>query len=479
MTGSIGLSANTFKEVTIMKMKRLVSVLLAGAMALSLVACGGDTAPAAVDNAPAAEETKEEAPAAEETKEEAPAAEATEETTEATATDEPITLTMWCIATEGDSNRHAYEAAIAEMEEKYPNITLEWEAIENEAYKTKIAAAMESGTDLPDIFFTWSCAFLGDFVAKGNVYCLDDTLAKYKDELPESMLGNTTYDGKHYGVPTTMNIVALFANMDLLSQAGWDHVPVDYDELIKCCDDLVAAGIIPFGCAGGETWCVTEYLEPIIEKSIGADALNDIFLGRATYNNPDVAKAVDTFQEMIDKGYFDPAGASLPNDDVKANFIAGRTAFYQNGTWNCADFANNADFLPKVQVTEFPVIDSSKSKLGQLIGGPSDTLAVAATSPNAAVAADYAAELGKLICHYGYLDGCGLPAWIPYGDTSAINPLTQSVAEICANADSYVLFGDTAMSAVDKDPYLDAVAKVYGKQLDGQGFIDELAGAIR
>ncbi len=457
-----------------MKMKRLVSVLLAGAMTLSLVACGSsapatETAPAATEEAaPAA--TEEAAPAA--TEEAAPA-------TEEAVSDEPITLTMWCIATEGDSNRHAYEEAIAEMEEKYPNITLEWEAIENEAYKTKIAAAMESGEDLPDIFFTWSCAFLGDFVAKDRVYCMDDVLAKYSDELPESMLGNTTYDGKHYGVPTTMNIVALFANMDLLAEAGWDHVPVDYDELIQCCDDLVAADIIPFGCAGGETWCVTEYLEPIIEKSIGADALNDIFLGRESYNNPDVAKAVDTFQEMIDKGYFDPAGASLSNDEVKANFMAGRTAFYQNGTWNCADFANDAEFLPKVQVTEFPVIDSSKSKLGQLIGGPSDTLAVTASSPNAEVAAEYAAELGKLICHYGYLDGCGLPAWIPYGDTSAINPLTQSVAEICANADAYVLFGDTAMSAVDKDPYLDAVAKVYGKELDGQGFIDETSSAIR
>ncbi|MBR6391458.1 MAG: extracellular solute-binding protein, partial [Lachnospiraceae bacterium] len=388
-----------------MKMKRLVSVLLAGAMTLSLVACGS-SAPATEEAAPAA--TEEAAPAA--TEEAAPAA--TEEAapaTEEAVSDEPITLTMWCIATEGDSNRHAYEEAIAEMEEKYPNITLEWEAIENEAYKTKIAAAMESGEDLPDIFFTWSCAFLGDFVAKDRVYCMDDVLAKYSDELPESMLGNTTYDGKHYGVPTTMNIVALFANMDLLAEAGWDHVPVDYDELIQCCDDLVAAGIIPFGCAGGETWCVTEYLEPIIEKSIGADALNDIFLGRATYNNPDVAKAVDTFQEMIDKGYFDPAGASLPNDDVKANFMAGRTAFYQNGTWNCADFANNAEFFPKVKVSEFPVIDSSKSQLGELIGGPSDTLAVAKASKNAAAAAEYAAELGKLICHYGYLDGCGLP----------------------------------------------------------------------
>ncbi len=453
--------------------KRLVSVLLAAAMVLSLVACGNAAAPAAsTDTAPAADTTTE-------TTEAAPAADtATEEVAEAPS-DEPITLTMWCIATEGDSNRHAYEAAIADMAEKYPNVTLEWEAIENEAYKTKISAAMASGEGLPDIFFTWSCAFLGDFVKQGRVYCLDDVLAKYSSELPESMLGNTTYDGKHYGVPTTMNIVALFANMDLLAQAGWDKVPENYDELIQCCDDLVAAGIIPFGCAGGETWCVTEYLEPIIEKTIGADALNDIFLGRATYNNPDVAKAVDTFQEMIDKGYFDPAGASLPNDDVKANFIAGRTAFYQNGTWNCADFANNADFLPKVKVTEFPVIDSSKSKLGQLIGGPSDTLAVTASSPNAEFAAEYAAELGKLICHYGYLDGCGLPAWIPYGDTSSINPLTQTVAEICANADSYVLFGDTAQSAVDKDPYLDAVAKVYGKELDGQGFIEELAGAIR
>ena len=34
-------------------------------------------------------------------------------------------------------------------------------------------------------------------------------------------------------------------------------------------DDLVAAGITPFGCSGSETWCVTEYLEPIMEKYIG------------------------------------------------------------------------------------------------------------------------------------------------------------------------------------------------------------------
>ena len=452
--------------------KRIASILMAGLMTFSIFGCGSQ-APAAETSDNTQTETKAD------TTETAPAAEQTE-STEAAAipTDEQITLNMWCIATESDSNRHAYEAAIAEMAEKYPNITLNWEAFENQSYKTKIKAAV-SANEMPDIFFTWSCAFLGDFVDAGKVYCLDDVYPKFASELPENMLGNTTYDGKHYGVPTTMNIVGLFANMDLLAEVGYTEVPGTYEEFIACCDALKAKGIIPFGCAGKETWCVTEYLESVIEKSVGADTLNDIFLGRDTWNNPDVAAAVDTFQTLVNNGYFDPSGIGLTNDEVKNNFIAGKYAFYMNGTWNCADFASNAEFLPKVKVAEFPVINADKAKLGQLIGGPSDTLAVAASSPNAEIAAEYAMELGKLICHYGYLDGCGLPAWTPYGDTSTINPLTQTVADICANADTFVLFGDTAMDADSANTYLSYVDQVYGCQVNGDQFIEGLAKDIR
>ena len=426
-----------------MKMKRLLGGALAGIMAIAMVGC----AKPAANNGGA-------------------------------ASGEKISLNMWCIATESDSNRKSYEKAIADMQAKYPDINFTWEAFENQSYKTKIKAAV-SANEMPDIFFTWSCAFLGDFVDAGKVYCLDEVYEKYKDELPEKMLANTTYNGKHYGVPTTMNIVGLFANMDLLGQVGYTEIPGTYDEFIECCDKLKEAGIIPFGCAGKETWCVTEYLESVIEKSAGADTLNAIFAGEATWNNQDVADAVDTFQSLVNNGYFDPSGVGLTNDEVKNNFMAGKYAFYMNGTWNCADFAANEEFFPKVKVGEFPVINADKSKLGQLIGGPSDTLAVAASSPNAAAAADYAMELGKLICHYGYLDGCGLPAWTPYGDTSSVNGLTQSVAKIVADSDTMVLFGDTAMSADSASTYLSYVDQVYGCLLDGQQFIDGLANDIK
>ena len=398
----------------------------------------------------------------------------------ALAEGEKKTLKMWCIATESDANRPAYEKAIAAIEEKF-DVKIEWEAFENQSYKTKIKAAMADPSTLPDIFFTWAGAFCGDFAKAGNVYCLEEAYKPYAEQLPAVMLGNASYDidgsgKKPYAVPLTMNIVALFANMDLLAKAGWEKIPETYEDLIKCCDDLVAAGIIPFGCAGSETWCVTEYLEPMILKTIGYEALNKIFAGEGTWNDEAIAKAVDTFQEMITKGYFDPDGLSLGNDQVKANFIAGKTAFYQNGSWNCGE-VNDAE--GNFQVAMFPVLDAEKATYAQVIGGPSDSLAVAATSADPAFAAQIAFELGKEICHYGYLAGSGLPAWTPDYDTAEVKPLVADVAAMVAAADGMVLFGDTAMSADPANIYLDYVSKVYGCEIDGAGFIEGLSSQLQ
>ena len=393
------------------------------------------------------------------------------------AAEEEVTLKLWCIATESDANRPAYLQAIADYEAAHPGVKIEMEAFENESYKTKIKAAMMGGDteDLPDIFFSWSGGFLGEFVNAGRVVCLDETFKAYADKLPESMLSTTTYEGKHYGVPTTFNIVAMYANMDLLAEVGYDHVPQTYEDLTACCDALLAKGIIPFGCAGKETWCVTEYLEPIIIKTIGYEALDKIFAGEATWNDPDIATAVTTFQEMIKKGYFDPAGAALGNDETKANFLAGKTAFYQNGSWNTGEVAN-ASF--KSAVGLFPVMNAERSTYYQTIGGPSDALAACALSEHADLAAEAAVELGKGICHYNYLNAVGLPAWVPDYDTSSLKPLLVDIANIVAQCEGMVLFGDTAMSADPAQIYLDYVAQVYGSEINGEGFVEGLTKDI-
>ena len=435
-------------------MKKYLAIALALCMVFALCACGASEAPAPAA-APAAAPASAPAPAA------APAAEKT-------------VLTLWCIATESDANHEGFVKAIDAFNAAHDDIEIQWEAFENESYKTKIKAAAQAG-ELPDIYFSWSGAFLGDFANAGVALPLDEYYTPYADQLPEVMLANSTYDGHHYAAPLTMNVVTLFANMDILAEVGYDKIPGTYEELCDCCDKLLAKGISPFGCSGKETWCVTEYLEPIIEKTIGVDELSNIFYLKSTWNNEDIATAVGTFQEMIGKGYFDPAGIALGNDEVKANFIAGKYAFYQNGSWNCGEISG---MDANVQVGEFPVMNSANATLGMLIGGPNDCLAVNAKSPNAQIAAGAVFEIARDVCHYGTLAGAGLPSWTPDYDTSALNPLSVAVADMVANSNGMVLFGDNAQSADIANIYLDYVAQVYGSAIDGAGFIKGLAADI-
>ena len=389
---------------------------------------------------------------------------------------EKTTLTIWTIAVEGDSNRAAYLAAIDEFNKTNEEYVLVMAPTENEAYKIKIKAAMSSGMNLPDIFFTWSMSFLGDFVEADRVYCLDGALPEYKAELTDTMLANTTYDGAHYGVPLTMNVVTLFANMDLLKEAGWEAVPETYEDLMKCCEDLKAKDIIPFGVAGKENWCLSEYVEPLLVKTIGADGLKDCYNGDASWNQEGVVKAMECFREMIDKGYFDPSAAALGNEEVKQNFIAGKTAFYQNGSWNCGDIANNAQFA--VQACAFPVV-AEGADLYQFVGGPNDTLAVSATAKDPELCAKIAFDLGRIIAREGNLNGAGLPAWAVNYDTSSVNPLSNQVAEMLAKSSGLVLFGDNFLSADAANTYLDFIAQLFAGDIDAQGFADGMAAAFQ
>ncbi|MBR6965525.1 MAG: extracellular solute-binding protein [Clostridia bacterium] len=386
-------------------------------------------------------------------------------------------ITLWTIAVESDSNRAAYLAAVDAFNAANPDYEMTMEPTENEAYKTKIKAAMSAGEDLPDIFFTWSMSFLGDFVDAGRVYCLDEELPNYKDKLTDTVLANTTYDGKHYGVPLTMNVVTMFANMDMLKEVGWEKLPETYEELTQLCDALLAAGKIPFGVAGKEKWCISEYFEPIVAKTIGTAELTKIYQGEASWNQEGIVKAANVFRELIEKGYFDPNAAALGNEEVKQGFIDGKYAFYQNGSWNCGDIATKSAF--EVEACMFPVIDTEKSSLYQMIGGPNDTLAVTATAVDPALCAKAAFDLGCIVSREGNLNGAGMPTWAVDYDTSNVNKLSVEVGDMVALSDGMVLFGDNILSADAANTYLDILEQLFAGDLDGQGFADSMGAALQ
>ncbi|MBQ9664758.1 MAG: extracellular solute-binding protein [Oscillospiraceae bacterium] len=384
--------------------------------------------------------------------------------------DDEVTLTLWSIATESDSSHQAFVDGIAAFEAEHPGVKIEHVTTENEAYKTKIKAAMSSGEGLPDIFFTWGMGFLGEFVNAGRVYCVDDDYANYADELPEAMTVNVRYDGKMYGVPYTMSLVTLYANMDLLAQVGYDDIPATYEDMIDCCEALKAAGIIPFGVSGKELWCLSEYVEPLVIKSVGGQALRDMYNGEASWNNEGVVKAIEAFEGMVENEYFDPSAAALGNDEVKNNFIAGKYAFYQNGSWNNKDIGEQAQF--NVKAGTFPVLDDS-IPLYSMIGGPNNTLAVTESSQNKELAVEAAFFLAKFMSDADYKSGANLPCWAADPDAE-VNDLIQAAADMASKAEDMVLFGDNFLSADAANTYLDYIGLAYAGDVTPTEYVEGL-----
>jgi len=447
------------------KLKRLLSALLVAAMLVSVSACAGTTATT---------DTTTKADTAATTTKATTAA----TTAETTASAEPITLTMWSIATESDSFNPAYTKAIADYEAAHPNVTIVHETFENESYKTKIKSAV-AANELPDIFYTWGGGFSKSFVESGKVYAIDDYYTdEYKAQLSTAALGNATYDGKLYGVTYTTPISLLYYNKAMFDKLGLS-APTTFDELKAVCQKFLDNGITPFGISVKDTWVTAMCHDALTLKSVGPTALKDVLTkAGGSYDSADFLNADTKFMELVDMGAFIDGATGLSNDEASAMFYDGTVPMYITGSWMggsiMTDAANPGDF----DVAPIPVLNSATAKITDFMGGAADTLMVAESSPNKEAAAQAVFELSKSISKYAYLSGSGIPAWKVDYDDSTVNAITAKEAELAGNATSFTLWFDTLMEADDAGEYLANLQELYVGNMTPKEFDEAMAAQL-
>ena len=447
------------------KLKRLLSALLVAAMLVSVSACAGTTATT---------DTTTKADTAATTTKATTAA----TTAETTASAEPITLTMWSIATESDSFNPAYTKAIADYEAAHPNVTIVHETFENESYKTKIKSAV-AANELPDIFYTWGGGFSKSFVESGKVYAIDDYYTdEYKAQLSTAALGNATYDGKLYGVTYTTPISLLYYNKAMFDKLGL-AAPTTFDELKAVCQKFLDNGITPFGISVKDTWVTAMCHDALTLKSVGPTALKDVLTkAGGSYDSADFLNADTKFMELVDMGAFIDGATGLSNDEASAMFYDGTVPMYITGSWMggsiMTDAANPGDF----DVAPIPVLNSATAKITDFMGGAADTLMVAESSPNKEAAAQAVFELSKSISKYAYLSGSGIPAWKVDYDDSTVNAITAKEAELAGNATSFTLWFDTLMEADDAGEYLANLQELYVGNMTPKEFDEAMAAQL-
>ena len=383
-----------------------------------------------------------------------------------------VELTMWTIATESDAFHQPYLKAIADFEAAHPGVTIKMETFENEAYKTKIKAAV-AANELPDVFFTWAGGFSESFVESGKVLSLDDYYAPYKDSISMAALSNDVYDGKLYGSVTCTPVSVMWYNQAIFDANGV-KVPTNIAELKDACQKLKAAGITPIASSAKDTWVLAMLHDGLTLKSAGADKVVKALKKQGqSYNDPDFLASATALKELVDMGAFIDGATGLSNDEASASFYAEQAAMYFTGSWMGGSIVTDAapEALANFSVAPIPVINDANAALTDFMGGGSDTLMVAKSTKNADLAAAAAFEITKGVSKYAFLSGAGIPAWNVDYEANDVPALSKKVADYATGATSFTLWFDTLMSADDAGEYLSLLQQLFTGDVTPEDFV--------
>jgi alpha-glucoside transport system substrate-binding protein len=166
-------------------------------------------------------------------------------------------------------------------------------------------------------------------VESGSLTSLEDLgmdVDALTDLVGESFMALGEVDGKHYGVPTNINLKSMvWYPKDDFDAAGYE-VPETWDDMIALSDQIVADGGTPW-CVGFESegstgWPATDWMEDIMLRTAGVDTYDQWVAHEIPFNDEAVVNAGERFGEIMFTDGYVLGGAdqtpSIPFGDAPA-----------------------------------------------------------------------------------------------------------------------------------------------------------------
>ncbi len=111
------------------------------------------------------------------------------------------------------------------------------------------------------------------------------------------------YKGKHYGLPTNINLKSMVWYPKKAFDAAGYTVPKTWDEMLALSDKIVADGSTPW-CVGFESggatgWPATDWMEDIMLRTAGTDTYDKWWKHEIPFNDPAVQHAGQLFGDVM------------------------------------------------------------------------------------------------------------------------------------------------------------------------------------
>jgi len=296
------------------KMFRILPIVVIVAIVLS--SCAQATA----TQIPATEAPTAQPPTAAEPTEAAPAAK--------------ITLTYWENFI-GTSQAQSY--AIAQMEAKYPNLTIEFANYQIDDMAIKLPTALASGSGPDIVYADMNPKWLGRFVNEDLAIPLTEGVQKYGWD--QKIFGWAqafgTYNGELYGIGHEFEVLGLVYNKKIFNELGL-QVPQTREDLeaamAKIKDNSKYVPMF-YGCGTGCPNGIHMFNAIAYSMIPIPEVLATTPMGTGSYLDPGWLDALNVLQKWEQAGYFNDDALNYPWEAHWGRFCNGEVAMMAQGSW--------------------------------------------------------------------------------------------------------------------------------------------------
>lgn len=410
--------------------KRVLSVLLVGAMVVSMLAgCGSSS--------------------------DAPAGSAgTEAGGEVVAGNQEVTLKTVSMFGGTDPNAEVYQAINNELMAEYGFIIEDNSQSSDEEWKAAVNTDFSVGNE-PDVIQFFTDATADTIVATGKLVSIEEIRAEYPeyaaDTLDSALSAAVNTDGVQRAVPTTGYWEGLYCNKDLFDQYGL-ALPTDWDSLVTAIETFKANGIIPIACSLNN---VPHYwIEFLMLYAAGTEE----FVMIPETAPESWAAGLGLFKTLRDMGAFPVDTDTVDDAYIGQLFRDKKAAMQLDGSW----YAGNITDTDNTVVIAFPGVPNQKATPNALIGGISSGFYITRKAwedpakRDAAVKFVMAHTSQEGVQRYWEATGAVSQAAVEVTPVDGATPFAESIAAYTSSASAIVAPTDARIG----DAYKTLVAQI-------------------
>jgi len=276
-----------------------------------------------------------------------------------------------------DPNTQALWNSIAkDYEAQNKGVKINFEYLENEAFKAKLPTMLQSDTDRPNAIYSWGGGVMRAQAKAGFLQDITASAAPWADTLSPPAVKAFQVDGKTVGIPFDTGEVAFFYNKKLFAQAGVKAEDIkSWDDFLAAVKKIKAAGITPIVVGGGEKWPMHFYYSYLVIRLGGADALANATAGKdGGFKNATFVEAGKRLRELAALEPFQAGYLSTSHNQAEGMFGDGKAAMQLMGEWllvtqgpNAAD--GKGQPIDNIGIFSFPMLPGGKGKPTDTLGG--------------------------------------------------------------------------------------------------------------